>query len=145
VRELALALVLAATATFLATPLVRRGAIAMGAMHAARSRDVHVTPTPELGGLAMYAGLAVALLTVSQLEYLRSVFPSPRTIPGLLLAAGLLVIVGVVDDRWGMSAVSKLAAQVAAAGILAWGQVELSWVPGPARASTSSRRISACP
>ena len=132
-RELALALVLAATATFLLTPLARRAAIAMGALHAARSRDVHVTPTPELGGLAMYAGLAVALLTVSQLKYLHSAFPSARTLPGLLMAAGLLAMVGAVDDRWGMSAVSKLAAQVAAAAILVWSQVELSWVPGPGR------------
>ncbi len=51
--------------------------------------------------------------------------------PGLLLAAGLLVAVGIIDDRWGMGAISKLAAQVAAGGILVWSQVVLSWVPEP--------------
>jgi UDP-GlcNAc:undecaprenyl-phosphate GlcNAc-1-phosphate transferase len=133
VREYVLALLLAAATTYLLTPLVRRGAIATNAMHAARARDVHVQPTPLLGGLAMYAGLAAGLLVANQLTYLREAlaFPSPRTVPGLLLAGGLLVITGIIDDRWGMGAISKLAAQVAAGAILVWSGIELSWVPGP--------------
>jgi len=131
VREYALALLLAAAATYLLTPLVRRGAIATRAMHAARTRDVHVVPTPLLGGLAMYGGLAAGLLVANQLTYLREAFPSPRTVPGLLMAGGLLVITGIIDDRWGMGAISKLAAQVAAGAILVWSQVVLSWVPEP--------------
>ena len=130
-REYALALLLAAAATYLLTPLVRRGAIATRAMHAARTRDVHVVPTPLLGGLALYGGLAAGLLVANQLTYLREAFPSPRTVPGLLMAGGLLVITGIIDDRWGMGAISKLAAQVAAGAILVWSQVVLSWVPEP--------------
>jgi UDP-GlcNAc:undecaprenyl-phosphate/decaprenyl-phosphate GlcNAc-1-phosphate transferase len=131
VKEYVLALLLAAAATYLLTPLVRRGAIATRAMHAARTRDVHVVPTPLLGGLAMYAGLAAGLLVADQLTYLREAFPSSRTVPGLLLAGGVLVITGVIDDRWGMGAISKLAAQVAAGAILVWSQIVLSWVPEP--------------
>ncbi len=130
-REYVLALLLAAAATYLLTPLVRRGAIATGTMHAARTRDVHVVPTPLLGGVAMYGGLAAGLLVANQLTYLRQAFPSPRTVPGLLLAGGVLVITGIIDDRWGMGAISKLAAQVAAGAILVWSQVVLSWVPEP--------------
>ena len=130
-REYVLALLLAAAATYLLTPLVRRGAMATRAMHAARTRDVHVVPTPLLGGLAMYGGLAAGLLVADQLTYLREAFPSPRTVPGLLLAGGVLVITGIIDDRWGMGAISKLAAQVAAGAILVWSQVVLSWVPEP--------------
>ena len=111
-KEYVLALLLAAAATYLLTPLVRRGAIATRAMHAARTRDVHVVPTPLLGGLAMYAGLAAGLLVADQLTYLREAFPSPRTVPGLLLAGAVLVVTGIIDDRWGMGAISKLAAQV---------------------------------
>jgi UDP-GlcNAc:undecaprenyl-phosphate/decaprenyl-phosphate GlcNAc-1-phosphate transferase len=131
VREYVLALLIAAAATYLLTPLVRRGAIATRTMHAARTRDVHVVPTPLLGGVAMYGGLAAGLLVANQLTYLREAFPSPRTVPGLLLAGGLLVITGIIDDRWGMGAISKLAAQVAAGAILVWSQVVLSWVPEP--------------
>ena len=130
-REYVLALLLAAAATYLLTPLVRRGAIATRAMHAARTRDVHVVPTPLLGGVAMYGGLAAGLLVANQLTYLRQAFQSPRTVPGLLLAGGLLVITGIIDDRWGVGAIGKLAAQVAAGAILVWSQVVLSWVPEP--------------
>ncbi|HEY2239270.1 MAG TPA: undecaprenyl/decaprenyl-phosphate alpha-N-acetylglucosaminyl 1-phosphate transferase [Streptosporangiaceae bacterium] len=130
-REYLLALLLAAATTYLLTPLVRRGAFATRTLHAARARDVHVQPTPLIGGLAMYGGLAAGLLVANQLSYLRGAFQSPRAVPGLLLAAGLLVAVGIVDDRWGMGAISKLAAQVAAGGILVWSQVVLSWVPEP--------------
>ena len=54
-----------------------------------------------------------------------------RTEAGLLLAGGFVVIVGFVDDRWGLSAISKLAAQVAAAGILVWSGQSLPWLPTP--------------
>jgi UDP-GlcNAc:undecaprenyl-phosphate/decaprenyl-phosphate GlcNAc-1-phosphate transferase len=61
VREYGLVLLLlAAATTYLLTPLVRRAAIATGALHVARTRDVHVVPAPLLGGVAMYAGLLAA-------------------------------------------------------------------------------------
>jgi UDP-GlcNAc:undecaprenyl-phosphate/decaprenyl-phosphate GlcNAc-1-phosphate transferase len=131
VREYLLTLLVAAVVTYLTTPLVRRGAITVGAMHAPRDRDVHVVHTPLLGGFAMYFGLAAGLLVADHLKYLSPVLDGNRDASGLLLAGGLLVIIGFVDDRWGMSALSKLAGQVAAAGILVWSGTELAWVPGP--------------
>jgi UDP-GlcNAc:undecaprenyl-phosphate GlcNAc-1-phosphate transferase len=130
-RDYLYILIIATVVTYMLTPLVRRGSIAFGALHAARSRDVHEKPTPLLGGVAMYAGLAVGLLVAERLSYLRQAFPSSRTVTGLLLAGGLLVLVGIVDDRWGMGAISKLAAQIAAGGILMWSGVYLPWVPLP--------------
>jgi UDP-GlcNAc:undecaprenyl-phosphate/decaprenyl-phosphate GlcNAc-1-phosphate transferase len=124
-------LIIAAVVTYLLTPLVRRGSIAVGALHAARSRDVHEKPTPLLGGVAMYFGLAAGLLVADRLTYLQQAFPSSQTVIGLLLAGGLLVIVGIVDDRWGMGAISKLAAQIAAGGILVWSGASLPWIPWP--------------
>src|SRR5262249_27827732 len=111
--------------------LVRRFAIAVGAMHAARDRDVHVVPTPLLGGFAMYAGLAAALVVASQLPSLNSVFADTNMARGLLLAGGLVVVMGFVDDRWGMGVISKLAGQVAAGVILVWSGAEVTWLPGP--------------
>jgi UDP-GlcNAc:undecaprenyl-phosphate GlcNAc-1-phosphate transferase len=86
-REYLYILIIAAAVTYLLTPLVRRGAIAINAQHAPRSRDVHTAPTPLLGGLAMYGGLVAALLVADRLSYLRQAFPSSRTVGGLLLAA----------------------------------------------------------
>ena len=130
-REYLYILIIAAVVTYLLTPLVRRGAIAINAQHAPRSRDVHTAPTPLLGGLAMYGGLAAALLVADRLSYLQQAFPSSRTIVGLLLAAGLLVVVGIVDDRWEIGAIPKLAGQIAAGGIVAWSGAFLGWIPLP--------------
>ena len=130
-REYILTLLTAAAVTYLLTPLVRRIAMATGAMHAPRDRDVHVVRTPLLGGVAMYGGLAAALLVAQHLAHLSDVFSGTRTASGLLLAGGLVVVMGIMDDRWGMGALSKLAGQVAAAGILVWSGTELSWVPIP--------------
>jgi UDP-GlcNAc:undecaprenyl-phosphate/decaprenyl-phosphate GlcNAc-1-phosphate transferase len=130
-REYLYILIIAAAVTYLLTPLVRRGAISINAQHAPRSRDVHTKPTPLLGGLAMYGGLVAALLVADRLSYLRQAFPSSRTVGGLLAAAGLLVVVGIVDDRWEIGAIPKLAAQIAAGGIVAWSGAFLGWIPLP--------------
>jgi len=131
VRDYLFILIIAAAVTYLLTPLVRLFAVKINAQHAARSRDVHKEPTPLLGGLAMYGGLVAGLLVAERLTYLKSAFPSVRTVNGLLAAGGLLVIIGIVDDRWGMGAISKLAGQIAAGGILAWSGVYLPWLPLP--------------
>ena len=130
-REYVLTLLVAAAVTYVLTPLVRRFAIAVGAMHAARDRDVHVVPTPLLGGFAMYAGLAAGLVVASQLPSLNSVFADTNMAKGLLLAGGLVVVMGFVDDRWGMGVISKLAGQVAAGVILVWSGAEVTWLPAP--------------
>ncbi|MBO0788841.1 MAG: undecaprenyl/decaprenyl-phosphate alpha-N-acetylglucosaminyl 1-phosphate transferase, partial [Actinobacteria bacterium] len=130
-REYVLTLLAAAAVTYLLTPLVRRFAVATGALHAARKRDVHTKPTPLLGGLAIYGGLAAGLLVASRLPQLNSVFADSSMAKGLLLAGGLVVIMGFVDDRWGMGAISKLAGQVAAGVILVWSGAEVTWLPEP--------------
>jgi UDP-GlcNAc:undecaprenyl-phosphate GlcNAc-1-phosphate transferase len=131
VREYGLTLLVAAAVTYLLTPLVRRMAIRLGAVPAARDRDVHAVPIPRMGGVAMYAGLAAGLLIASQLAPLNTVFPGSGLVTGLLPAGGLIVIVGMIDDRWGMNALGKLAAQVAAGGFLVARGIELSSFPLP--------------
>src|ERR1700736_4419019 len=132
-REYALVLLVTAAVTYLLTPLVRRIAVATRAIHEPRARDTHTEPTPLLGGLAMCGGLVAGLLIASRLSFLRGPFQAAgsRSEAGLLLAGGLVVVVGFVDDRWGLSAISKLAGQVAAAGILVWSGQSLPWLPMP--------------
>jgi UDP-GlcNAc:undecaprenyl-phosphate GlcNAc-1-phosphate transferase len=139
-----LALLVTAAVTYLLTPLVRRGAIKVGAMHSARDRDVHVGPVPLLGGFAMYGGLAAGLWVASQIGPLRNVLAGSKMASGLLLAGALIVIVGFVDDRWEINAISKLAGQVAAGAILVFSGAELSWLPEPGGQSfqlTSNQQV----
>ena len=132
-REYVLVLLVTAAVTFLLTPLVRRFAVATHAIHAPRARDTHTEPTPLLGGLAMYGGLVAGMILASRLTFLQDPFQAAgsKTAAGLLLAGALVVVVGFIDDRWGLSAISKLAGQVAAAGILVWSGQSLPWLPTP--------------
>ena len=135
VREYVLTLLVTAAVTYLLTPLVRRGAVAARVMRVPRERDVHVVPVPLLGGLAMYGGLAAGIMVASGLTPLRTVFQGDRMAAGLLLAGGLIVAVGAVDDRWGVNPIGKLAAQAAAGGIVVWSGVQLNWIPEPNNAT----------
>jgi UDP-GlcNAc:undecaprenyl-phosphate GlcNAc-1-phosphate transferase len=131
VKDYAYILIIAAAVTYLLTPPVRRFALAIGAAPAPRARDVHTTPVPRLGGLAMYGGLIAGVAVAYRLTYTQQAFPSTRTVIGLLAAGGLLVVIGIFDDRFGLSPISKLAGQIAAGGILAWSGAILSWLPWP--------------
>ena len=131
-KDYVLTLLVAAAATYMLTPLVRRLAARIGAMKQPRERDVHVVPVATLGGLAMYGGLVAGLLVSEQIPQLRQqAFTNTGMLNGLLLAGGLLVVIGFIDDRWGMGALTKGAGQVAAGAILVATGTTLSWFPLP--------------
>ncbi len=118
-RELLLVLFTAAVVTFLGTGAVRLVALRFGAVAVPRDRDVHVQPTPRLGGVGMYVGMLVALLFAQQLPALTRGFEFTSDISAVLVAGFVIVLVGVIDDRWGLDALTKFVGQVTAAGILA--------------------------
>ncbi len=129
--EYFLTLLVTAAVTYLLTPLVRKLAIRIGAVPAARDRDVHAEPIPRMGGLAMYFGVAAGLLAATEIVPFRNVISGTGLVNGLLLAGGLIVVVGLIDDRWGIGALGKLAGQVAAAGVLVASGVQISSIPLP--------------
>ena len=116
-REYLLVLCVAAAVTYLLTPVARRFAIRTGAMAEPRDRDVHAIPTPRLGGLAMYAGVCAAFLVAGSLPSLSRVF-AYSDVQAVVVAGGILVLIGAADDRWGLDALTKLAGQVVAAGVM---------------------------
>ncbi|MFI7126629.1 glycosyltransferase family 4 protein [Nonomuraea sp. NPDC050153] len=132
-REYLFMALIAAAVTYLLVPLVRRFAIRIGAMPEIRDRDVHTTPTPRLGGLAIYGGLVVGLLLAGQMthsgEALAGTGSNP--VPALIIAGGLITFTGFLDDWWGMDALIKLAGQIAAAGVLVFFDMRLTSIPLP--------------
>ncbi len=116
-REYLLVLCVAAAVTYLLTPVARRFALRTGAMAEPRDRDVHAVPTPRLGGLAIYGGVCAAFLVAGSLPALSRVF-TYSDVQAVVVAGGLIVLLGAVDDRWGIDALTKLAGQVLAAGVM---------------------------
>jgi UDP-GlcNAc:undecaprenyl-phosphate GlcNAc-1-phosphate transferase len=94
-----------------------------------RERDVHVRPTPRLGGIAMFAALIVAFLIASRIPFFRAVFTEPNQILAILGAALLIVIVGVADDIWDLDWTIKLAAQLLVAALVTWQGVQIISLP----------------
>ncbi|GAB6901575.1 glycosyltransferase family 4 protein [Kineosporia succinea] len=119
---------IAATVTYLTTPAVRRIARRIGAVTALRERDVHTVPIPRLGGAAIYAGIAIAMLTASRVPFFEGVFTG-RTAYVVLLSAGAVCLLGVFDDLWELDALTKAAGQMLAAGIMAWQGIQLLFLP----------------
>jgi UDP-GlcNAc:undecaprenyl-phosphate GlcNAc-1-phosphate transferase len=117
-REFLLAGLTSAVITFLLVGPVRLLALKLGAVAWPRVRDVHVTPTARWGGIAMLGGVLAGVLMAFQLPALRLAFDFSNEIVGVVIAAVLLVGVGVIDDRYDLDALTKFAGQVMAAGIL---------------------------
>jgi len=130
-REYGLTLLVVVAVTYLLTPLVRLAAIRFKAVIPARDRDVHAASIPRMGGIAMYLGVVAGLLVASRLVPLRDTFHGTGLVVGLLGAGGLIVLIGIVDDRWGIGAIGKLAGQIAAAAILFASGARLTYFPEP--------------
>lgn len=128
-RVYLLIIVLAAAITYLMVPVVRRIALAAGAVTGVRARDIHTVPIPRLGGIAMYIGYVVTLLVASQIPYLHWVFAPGSGVWGVLLGAGIMCVVGAIDDIWQLDWYAKLAGQILSAGVMAWQGVQLVSVP----------------
>jgi UDP-GlcNAc:undecaprenyl-phosphate GlcNAc-1-phosphate transferase len=117
--EYALACCIAAAGTFLLTPMARAIAIRWRAVALPRDRDVHATATPRMGGIAMMAGLILAVLVAHMLPTLHETFTNPGAdINWILVSAGLICALGVLDDRYDLDSVTKLAGQIVATGLM---------------------------
>jgi UDP-GlcNAc:undecaprenyl-phosphate GlcNAc-1-phosphate transferase len=138
VREYLLVFAVAAVVTYLATPVARMLAIRVGAVAAPRNRDVHVTPTPRMGGLAMLIGLFAGLKVADRLPFL-GVVSAQWPEPNAVMAAGAIIcLLGVIDDRWPLDPLTKLAGQVVAAGVMVLLGVQWSFALNPGGDSTIS-------
>ena len=81
-------------------------------------RSVHDRPIPYGGGAAMFVGFLVAVLAAAAMPPLRQLFEGSPEMMGVVLAAGAMFAVGLIDDVRDMSAPAKMAGQVLAASIL---------------------------
>ena len=68
-----LLMLVAAAVTYLSVPIVRHIALVFNALTPVRARDVHTTPIPRLGGVAMFLGFATAVAVASRVPYLSNV------------------------------------------------------------------------
>ncbi len=95
-----------------------------------RERDVHTTPTPRLGGVAMYLAILAAFAVSATLPYFSIIWEDPAAMWSIIAAITLTVFIGIADDLWDLDWMIKLGAQFAAAGVIAWfGGLQILTIP----------------
>lgn len=92
-------------------PAARRLAERLGVVDQPGDRKLHVTPTPLLGGLAIYLAVVLALLVLLERQAWQQVL-------GILAGGTLLLLVGFADDAGLLPAQLKLAGAMPVAALL---------------------------
>ncbi len=87
----------------LLVPVAIRVSKRTGLMAVPGGRHAHSSPTPLLGGLAMFVAFAIAVLIF---------VPSNTTRTGVLVVSGLAAILLIADDRWPVSPALKFVFQL---------------------------------
>lgn len=129
-RAYLLVMAVAAVVTYLTTSPIRGLAVRLRALSPVRDRDVHAVPLPRLGGVAILLGFAAALGIASTVPFLAGTFGEGLSGPvGILIAAVVICVVGVVDDLVGLDAFTKLAGQALAGVVMATLGVRLLALP----------------
>ncbi len=125
-REYLLVFLMAGVVSYLLCVFARELAIRSGAVARVRDRDVHATPIPYFGGVAMLGGLGAGLLVAHHLPFLSTSGPFVFHDSGIVLIGGAMICaVGVVDDLIELDALTKLGGQILAAGFLVLNDVRL--------------------
>lgn len=94
-----------------------------------RERDVHTTPTPRLGGVAIVLGVGAAFALATVLPAFDRVFVNPLPVIGMSIAIVLMAVVGILDDLFDIDWLTKLGAQLIAAGVMAWSGIQIVSLP----------------
>ncbi len=102
-----LALLLAAVVSLASTPLVKVLSVKFGAVDVPKdNRRMHNHPIPRMGGLAIFLGFLAAVLLFVPLDTAKQ---------GMLLGAVIIVVLGVLDDKYALPAKPKFLVQIIAA------------------------------
>lgn len=89
----------------LITPLVRRFAYLIGAVDHPNARKVHVRTMPRIGGLAIFIAFLIGYALL---------LPASRYNDAILIGAVVIVLTGLIDDRFQLTARVKLMGQMIA-------------------------------
>ncbi len=117
-------LITALSFSIISTMVARWAALRTGVVAVPRTRDIHLTPVPLLGGVAIYVAFVAASLLFNERAYLRELF-------GILAGATFVALVGLVDDRWDLNVRLKLVGQLVAGGILLLGGTQIQLFAQP--------------
>ena len=116
---------------YILTPLCRELARKCGMVDNPSARRINKVPTPRSGGLAIYLSVAVstAVYMLCTGERLSPLFTNDA-VWKMIALSGALVVVGLLDDKFGLRPLVKLAGQVGVAlGAFFWVGIGFHTIP----------------
>ena len=120
-----IALVCSACIAFTMTPIARVLAFKIGAVDVPKdTRRMHRVAMPLLGGVAIFTAFVVTVLAFCDLQ------ENWKVILGLLGGATVIVITGILDDRFSLNPFLKLFLQILAAAIVAFSGITIDQIGG---------------
>ena len=108
--------------SWILTPYVKNLAFKIGAVDKPDPRKVHKGIMPRLGGLAIFVGFLIAVLSTVTMS---------RDLFGILTGAFVILIVGILDDVYQLPAKVKLLGQIVAAAVLIFFGIQIEWLNNP--------------
>lgn len=131
------AFLLSAVVVLCLTPLVRKAGLASGRVDMPGARKVHSQPMVRLGGVSIFVGVLVALLSVwaaggflgSDGEPLERI--AEYSVWGVTLGGLAFFLIGLIDDLFGLSPISRLVMQSAVASVAWWVGVDIRFLTIP--------------
>ena len=106
--------------SFFFTPITRVLAVKMGVVDKPDARKVHIEPTPRWGGLGIFAAFSIVIIYN---------FDFSLPLKGVAIGAAILVAIGLIDDKFGLSAKIRILFQLIAAGIAIYTGARMSFLP----------------
>jgi UDP-GlcNAc:undecaprenyl-phosphate/decaprenyl-phosphate GlcNAc-1-phosphate transferase len=108
--------------TLVITPLVIRLSVRLHAIDKPAHRKIHAHPVPLLGGLAIFIGVWAPLLLLCfyDNEVTRRLRLEWFNLALIFVSGLLMILVGIIDDLYGLNAKRKFLAQLPVAILLFW-------------------------
>lgn len=117
---------LAALTAFIATPLVIKLANKLGIIDDPKKSNhpkvIHTYPVPRAGGLAIFLAILISALVF---------LPIDKHITGILIGATILVIMGLIDDKFNLNPYLRLLIGIFAASIPVAFGIGIAFVSNP--------------
>lgn len=117
---------LACIIVFFSTPLVIKLAWKIGIIDDPKKNKhpkvIHTYPTPRGGGLAIFSGILVSSLVF---------LPLDKHLTGILIGACLLIVVGILDDKYNLHPIKRLAIQFLVTGIPIAAGIGIAYLTNP--------------
>ncbi len=121
--------------SYITTAVIRPAAHRIGAVDHPNERKIHAEPIPRLGGVAIWLGVMVSLAffiifqrfvpdDVINLELDPELW-------GFLIGGAIIMVVGIIDDIFGLTPLVKLTGQVLAAATLIASGVRMEFIGNP--------------